>query len=62
VKVLSVWPKKNVFLLKKTWKFAGVRYRRQPGIYRWYVWPGHGNRRHVDYGPLMGNSTFMVIP
>jgi hypothetical protein len=62
VKVLSVWPKKNVFLLKKTWKFAGVRYRRQPGIYRWYVWPGHGNRKHVDYGPLMGSSTFMVIP
>jgi len=61
VKVRSVWPKKNAFVLKKTWKFAGVRYRLRPGLYRWYVWPGFGARAAVDYGPLMGSSTFIVV-
>jgi hypothetical protein len=61
VKVLTVWPKKNSFVLKKTWKFAGVRYRLRPGLYRWYVWPGFGARAAVDYGPLMGSSTFQVV-
>lgn len=62
VKVRSVWPKKNTFVLKKTWKFAGVRYRLRPGLYRWYIWPGYGARAAVNYGPLMGSSTFIVVP
>jgi hypothetical protein len=62
VKVLSAWPKKTFFVLKKTWKFSGVRYRLKPGLYRWYIWPGYGNRKEVDYGPLMGSSTFVVVP
>ena len=60
VKVLSVWPKKNLFVLKRTWRFAGVRYGLRPGLYRWFVWPGYGSRQDVDYGPLMGSSTFVV--
>jgi hypothetical protein len=62
VKVLSVWPKKTFFVLKKTWKFSGVRYKLKPGLYRWYIWPGYGSRKEVDYGPLMGSSTFVVVP
>jgi HYR domain len=59
-KVLSVWPKKNRFVLKKTWRFAGVRYTLRAGLYRWFVWPGQGARRDANYGPLMGSSTFVV--
>jgi hypothetical protein len=62
VKVLSVWPKKRFFVLKKTWKFSGVRYKLKPGLYRWYIWPGYGSRKEVNYGPLMGSSTFVVVP
>jgi len=60
-KVLSVWPKKTSFVLKPAWKFSGGRYRLRPGVYRWYVWPGFGARAEVDYGPLLGSSTFVVI-
>jgi hypothetical protein len=60
VKILSVWPKKTSFVLKQAWKFSGVRYRLRPGVYRWYVWPGFGARSEVDYGPLMGNRSFVV--
>jgi len=61
-KVLSVWPKGNSFVLKRSWKYAGVRYRLRPGVYRWYVWPGYGNRKDAKYGPLMGSSSFVVVP
>jgi hypothetical protein len=61
VKILSVWPKKTSFVLKPTWKFSGGRYRLRPGVYRWYVWPGFGARAEVDYGPLLGTSSFVVI-
>jgi HYR domain-containing protein len=60
VKVLTVWPKKPSFVLKQAWKFSGVRYRLRPGVYRWYVWPGYGPRVEVDYGPMLGSSTFVV--
>jgi hypothetical protein len=60
MKVLSVWPTKNLFVLKTTWKFESVRYRLRPGLYRWLVWPGYGSRKDVNYGPLMGSSTFVV--
>jgi hypothetical protein len=60
-KVLSVWPKPHRFLVQRTWKFAGKRHRLLPGVYRWYVWPGHGPRKNADYGPLMGSSSFEVV-
>jgi hypothetical protein len=59
-KVLSVWPTGNSFVLKTTWKYAGVRHRLKPGVYRWYVWPGFGARKDANYGPLMGSSSFVV--
>lgn len=60
VKILSAWPKKTSFVLKRTWRFSGAHYRLRPGVYRWYVWPGFGPRAEVDYGPLMGSSTFVI--
>jgi HYR domain len=60
-KVLSVWPKRNRFLLKKKWRFAKKSYRLRPGVYRWYVWPAYGARKDRNYGPLMGSSTFEVV-
>jgi hypothetical protein len=61
VKVLTVWPKKTSYVLKQSWKFNGAKRRLRPGVYRWYVWPGFGARAAVDYGPLMGTSSFVVI-
>jgi hypothetical protein len=59
-KILSVWPKGTRFSLKKTWRFAGRTYRLTPGVYRWFVWPGFGNRSEGNYGHLLGQSMFTV--
>jgi hypothetical protein len=61
VKVLTAWPKKTTFVLKRSWRFEGRGYRLKPGLYRWFVWPGYGVRNAAKYGPLMGRSTFLVI-
>jgi hypothetical protein len=57
VKILSVWPVKNSFLLRATWRFAGRTYRLTPGTYRWFVWPGFGPSR---YGELLGERSFTI--
>lgn len=31
--------------LPASWKFRGRSERLSPGVYRWYVWPTHGDRR-----------------
>jgi len=59
-KVLSTWPVKPRLKLRVTWRFEGRRYRLRPGVYRWYVWPGFGARARVNYGTLLGSSTFVV--
>ena len=41
-KVLSAWPVRPSFRLRRTWLYNGRRYRLEPGVYRWYVWPGYG--------------------
>jgi HYR domain len=61
VKVLSVWPRANVFKLRSSWRFAGRKYRLVPGTYRWYVWPGFGARADVRYGDPLGDRTFVVV-
>jgi hypothetical protein len=61
VKVLSTWPTRPSYLLKKSWRFKGRKYTLKPGVYRWYVWPGYGARSAVDYGELMGSRTFRMI-
>ena len=59
-KILSVWPTRTRFALKKAWKFAGRTYRLTPGVYRWFVWPGFGTPSQGNYGQLLGQSTFTV--
>jgi hypothetical protein len=61
VKVLSVWPTRTSYLLKKSWKYNGRKYTLKPGLYTWFVWPGYGSRATVDYGPLMGSRTFRIV-
>jgi hypothetical protein len=60
-KILSGWPVKNSYTLKRTWKYAGHRYRLSPGTYTWYVWPGLGPRADVHYGELLGSASFTVV-
>jgi len=62
VKILSVWPTGPSYMLKKSWKYNGHKYKLKPGTYTWYVWPGHGVRSAVDYGALMGSRTFRIVP
>ena len=59
-KVLSVWPTRTNFRLRRTWTYKGRRYRLRPGVYRWYVWPGFGRISAGRYGRLLGSSTFVV--
>jgi hypothetical protein len=60
-KVLSAWPVRPGFQLRRTWTYNGRRYRLRPGVYRWYVWPGIGRISAAKYGPLLGSSTFVVV-
>ena len=59
-KVLSTWPARPRFQLKKRWEFGGRSWRFAPGRYRWLVWPGFGARSKGDYGRRIGPSTFRV--
>ena len=59
-KVLSAWPARPGFRLRRTWSYNGRRYRLRPGVYRWYVWPGYGKIAAAKYGRLLGSSTFVV--
>ena len=60
-KVLSAWPVRPSYRLRRTWSYHGRRFRLRPGTYRWYVWPGFGKIAAGRYGrqPL-GSSTFVV--
>ena len=60
-KVLSAWPQRPSFRLRRTWLYRGRRYRLQPGVYRWYVWPGYGRISAARYAKRpLGSSTFVV--
>ncbi len=59
-KVLSLWPRANRVRLPVRWTYGGKRYRLEPGLYRWYVWPGVGDRKDARYGPRIGSSEFTV--
>jgi hypothetical protein len=59
-RVLSAWPARPGFQLRRTWLYKGRRYRLRPGVYRWYVWPGYGQIAAAKYGKLLGSSTFVV--
>jgi hypothetical protein len=60
-KVLSIWPSRASYALKKSWKFNGRKYTLKPGVYTWFVWPGYGARARVDYGPMLGSRTFRIV-
>ena len=59
-KVLSTWPGAAKLKLKRTWTYAGKRYRLQPGVYKWFVWGARGTRAKPVYGSVLGSSTFTV--
>jgi hypothetical protein len=59
--VLSLWPVLEKLTLKRTWRYAGKSFELVPGRYRWYVWPGLGERKLNRYGPMLGGGTFVVV-
>ena len=59
--MLSLWPATTSLQLKRTWTYLDDRFRLVPGPYRWYVFPGLGDRAANRYGPLLGGSTFHVV-
>jgi hypothetical protein len=59
-KILSAWPEKARFRLKKRWRYDGLRRRLEPARYRWAVWPGYGPRSKSDYGKRLGPASFRV--
>jgi hypothetical protein len=61
-KVLTTWTSQAYFTIPTRWAYRGRFYRLAPGRYRWYVWPGLGKRADARYGPLLGQSTFVVEP
>jgi hypothetical protein len=61
LKILSTWPAKPTLTLSRSWKYRGHAYKLTRGTYRWYVWPGFGARANVDYGEMLGFSTFLIV-
>jgi HYR domain-containing protein len=59
-KILSAWPLKSTLRLDSTWSFGGKAYSLTPGRYLVYVWPGFGAKSAVDYGPLLGWTSFWM--
>ncbi len=60
-KVLSAWPTRPSFRLRRTWLYKGRRYRLTAGVYRWYVWPGYGRISAARYAKRpLGSSSFVV--
>jgi hypothetical protein len=53
-KILSVWPARPHYQLKRRWTYGGRSWRLKPGRYRWLVWPGFGPRSKADYGRRLG--------
>jgi hypothetical protein len=59
-KILSAWPSKPRFQLRRTWRYGGRRHRLADGTYRWYLWAGYGKRSAHHYGNLLGQRSFVV--
>ncbi|HWD76669.1 MAG TPA: hypothetical protein VG371_16155, partial [Solirubrobacteraceae bacterium] len=59
-KVLSAWPKRARLQMTRTWRFGGQGRRLRRGMYRWYVWPGFGQRSAARYGAPVGSGKFVV--
>ena len=59
-KILSAWPSKPHYQLRRTWRYRGHRYRLSDATYRWYLWAGYGKRSAHHYGGLLGQRSFVV--
>jgi hypothetical protein len=59
-KILSAWPAKTRFRLKRTWVYAGRSHRLSKGTYHWYVWPGYGSRADRRFGRLIGHNALRL--
>jgi HYR domain len=59
-KILSVWPSRSSYRLRAGWNFGGRHYALRQGTYRVYVWPGFGAKSAVNYGGLLGWTSFTV--
>jgi hypothetical protein len=60
-KILSRWPSRARFGLRRSWQHEGRRFRLRPGVYTWYVWPGFGTLAKPRFGKLLGQSSFRVV-
>jgi hypothetical protein len=61
VKILSTWPVTSTLVVPLSWSYGGKVQRLVPGVYRWDVWPGFGNRSAATYGKLLRTSHFVVV-
>jgi hypothetical protein len=61
-KILSLWPSRTRLKLRKRWSYEGRRFRMAPAPYTWIVWPAYGTRKKPNYGSMLGQSTFRVLP
>jgi hypothetical protein len=59
-KIMSVWPARPRFQVKRSWRFRGKTRRLVAGTYRWLVWPGYGPRAKSRYGKRIVRSTFTI--
>ena len=59
-KILSAWPSKPHYQLRRSWRYRGHRYRLSDATYRWYLWAGYGKRSARHYGGLLGKRSFIV--
>jgi hypothetical protein len=59
-KVLSAWPVAARLHLNRAWTYQGQHIRLKRGRYTWYVWPSMKPLPHVAYGPIVGQSSFVV--
>jgi hypothetical protein len=59
-KILSAWPTKPHYQLRRVWRYNGKRHRLVKGTYWWYLWAGYGHRSQHRYGKLLGKRSFIV--
>jgi hypothetical protein len=59
-KVLTAWPSRSRFKLRRAWPYRDAINRLKRGKYQWYVWPAFGPRSEARYGKFLGQSSFVV--
>jgi hypothetical protein len=59
-KILSVWPTRPRYRLKRRWMYGGHRRHLSKGNYVWYVWPGYGTRSDRRFGRSLGHRILRI--